>query len=185
MKSAFAILASLLCMASVATAQPASSGLPPVFKIVTSTDKTKGQIVLLETVAKAVPVDKVIRVITADGPELRKVTEFVIVYEKRTVVIDATKSRVITPDGKQLPIDEVWKRLKKNTVVAASDDGNTPAQEYLRALSAETLIVISSSHVAASPPIIVPARVVAPPPQPPLPQKAPPEPIAPPVPPKK
>jgi hypothetical protein len=70
------------------------------------------------------------------------VTENVFVPEERTTQIDATNSRVITPDGKQLPIDEVWKRLKANTVVLVSADGNTPAAAFLQALNAQTLIII-------------------------------------------
>jgi hypothetical protein len=49
----------------------------------------------------------------------------------------------MTPDGKQLPIDEVWKRLKKDTVVLVSGDGNTPAQAYLKAVNPETLVLIA------------------------------------------
>jgi hypothetical protein len=58
------------------------------------------------------------------------------------VVYDIGASRVITTDGKQLPIDEVWKRLKANAVVMVSGDFQTPAAPFLRALRADTLVII-------------------------------------------
>lgn len=58
------------------------------------------------------------------------------------VVYDIASSRVITPDGKQLPIDEVWKRLKANTVVAISGNFETPSASYLQALNPNTLVII-------------------------------------------
>jgi hypothetical protein len=151
MKATFAIVTTILLLAGSATAQPAPAGPPPVFKVVHGSDNEKGQITLLETMTKAVPVQKVVFktvAVVENGMNVSKtfkeiVTEHVTVEEQRTVMIDATRSRVITPDGKQLPIDEVWKRLKKDTVVLVSSDGNTPAQVYLRALNAETLIVIA------------------------------------------
>jgi hypothetical protein len=57
-------------------------------------------------------------VVIENGVQVKKlateiVTEYVAVMEQKKVAIDAAKTRVITPDGKQLPIDEVWKRLKQ------------------------------------------------------------------------
>jgi hypothetical protein len=72
----------------------------------------------------------------------KTVTEYVQVLEQRMVAYNAANSRVITPDGKQLPIDEVWKRVKKDTVIAVSANGNTPAAGFLAALRADTLVMI-------------------------------------------
>ncbi len=130
-------------IASQASAQPAAPlGPPPVFKVVNSFDKTKGQIIFLETLTRQVPVT-VERIVIVDGVQ-QKVTETRYVTElmQQLAVHDATQGRAITPDGKQLPIDEMWKRLKVNTVVLVSGHGNTPNQVFLRALSAETLILI-------------------------------------------
>jgi hypothetical protein len=139
MKRTFLALTAFLCAAGVASAQ---TGLPPTFKIVGGADKDKGHILFTETVARAVPVQVVVPVVK-NGVTVNEVrTEMRTVYTTVMVQHDAAKSRVITPDGKQLPIDEVWKRLKKDTVVVVSADGNTPAEGYLRALSADTLIVI-------------------------------------------
>lgn len=163
MKAAFAILAGFLFSATIAAAQPASVSTPPVFKIVNGTDKEKGQITLIETVTRTVPVQKeVAKLITTveNGVNVTRavkeiVTEYVPVVEQRLTQVDAAKARVITPDGKQLPIDEVWKRLKKDTVVAVSGDGGTPAPAFLKALNAETLVIIAPSPrvmVAPAPP---------------------------------
>ena len=117
MKRACAVLASFLCLTSAAVAQ---LGGPPAFKTVVSVDKEKGQIIFLDTVVKLVPVHIEMAVVK-DGKTLtERRTEYVMEYHQRMVVHDAAKSRVITPDGKQLPIDEVWKRLKANTVVVVS-----------------------------------------------------------------
>jgi hypothetical protein len=128
MKPALAILTTTLLLASQATAQPAPAGPPPTFKVVSGTDKTKGLIEFIETTTRLVPerreVLKEIAVVI-DGRQVKQVvTEVVMVHVPVTVqskvVIDAAKARVITPDGKQLPIDEVWKRLKQDTVHAGA-----------------------------------------------------------------
>jgi hypothetical protein len=72
------------------------------------------------------------------------------------VAYDAATSRVITPDGKQLPIDEVWKRLKPNTIIAISADSNTPDNAYLRALNPETLVLIPGPRPSGIAPQIFP-----------------------------
>lgn len=69
-------------------------------------------------------------------------TEYQTVLEQALQVFDVRTSKIITPDGKQVPIDDVWKRLKAKSVVVVSSDSNTPAQHFLRALNAETLIII-------------------------------------------
>ena len=61
--------------------------------------------------------------------------------EERIATVQLANSRVITPDGKQLPIEDVWKRLKAKAVIAYSDAG-TPGEQYLRALNPETLVII-------------------------------------------
>ena len=58
------------------------------------------------------------------------------------IVIDVSNSRVITPDEKQLTLDDVWKKMKANSVIVMSANGDTPAAVYLRALNPETLILI-------------------------------------------
>jgi hypothetical protein len=147
MKLILPILACSLIMASVAAAQPGPNGPPPSFKIVTSTDSAKGHIVFHETVYRTVPVQKEF-VEIVNGQQVKKtVTGYETVAESRETKIDATNSSIITPDGKQLPIDEVWKRLKANTVVVVSANSSTPSAPYLRALSAETLIIIPGSKL--------------------------------------
>jgi hypothetical protein len=142
MKAIVLFLACPLLMASPAWAQSGPSGPPPSFKIVGSTDPAKGLIVFREILYKTVQVQREVVELVNGMTIKRTVTENVFVPEERTTQIDATNSRVITPDGKQLPIDEVWKRLKANTVVLVSADGNTPAAAYLRALNAQTLVII-------------------------------------------
>jgi hypothetical protein len=138
---------------SVAVAQPgAPKGSPPVFKIVASVDQAKGHIVFHEFMYKSEPrVEK--RKVVKNGQEvIEEVTVMVQVPFMMAIPLDATASRVITPDGKQLPIDEVWKRVKAKTAVVVSTDHNTPDPAFLRALNADTLIIIPS----APPPIKAP-----------------------------
>lgn len=154
MRTHLAVSAILFMLAGFALGQGAPKGAPPVLKIVANVDKDKGQIVIVETVTRLVPVQKVIEVIE-NGQTIRKtVTEYVTVAEQRMVVTNVANSRVITPDGKQLPIDEVWKRVKKDTVMAFSTDGTTPGGAYLAALREDTLILIPEM-----PKIPVPAPV--------------------------
>jgi hypothetical protein len=142
MKSFLAILTMLLLWPSFAFAQPGPTGAPPILKVVSKAEKEKGEVLLLTSVTKYVPVT-VEKEVVVDGMKMKvTVTENVAVSEMVQEVIKISDGRVITPDGKQLPLDEVWKRLTKNTVVAVSLDGNTPGQAYLRALNPNTLIII-------------------------------------------
>src|SRR6516165_5586848 len=147
MKLILPILACSLIMASVTVAQPGPNGPSPSFKIVTSTDSAKGHIVFHETVYRTVPVQKEFVEIVNGQQVTKTVTGYETVAERRETKIDATNSSIITPDGKQLPIDEVWKRLKANTVVVVSANSSTPSAPYLRALSAQTLIIIPGSKL--------------------------------------
>ena len=143
MKTALMILAGLLLSTIVAHAQPnVRPGTPPTFKIVSNVNKAKGLLIFRETVYKNVPVQKQIVVMENGQAVTKTVTEYVTIAEERINEINVTNGRVITPDGKQLPIDEVWNRVKTNTVVVVSADGNAPSEAYLRALSAEALIII-------------------------------------------
>jgi hypothetical protein len=155
MKRTFLILAAFLCATGAATAQ---TSVPPSFKLVAGTNKDKGHVSITDTVMVPVFIQKVV-VAIENGQKVERVetvTEYR--YETREYVFDAGKSRIITPDGKQLPIEEVWKRLKKGTVVVVSGDGNTPAQEYLRALNAETLVIIQTPAQ-----VVVPMPIAPPP----------------------
>ncbi len=152
------MLTRLLCVltlvltTNLAQAQPpAIVGAAPTLRVVTGVDDKKGVVYFTETLTRYVPVVKTI-VVIENGQQVNKnVTETVAVMEQRVIVIDLTKSRVITPNGKQLPIDDVWKRLKTNTVIALSADSNTPAAAYLNAFNEQTLIVIPPPPVMAPP----------------------------------
>ena len=129
----FSALAVLLLAAGYAAAQLSAFRPAPVLKVVASTDKEKGHIRFVEVVIRYVVVQKEVEV-ELNGQRVKKIVqEKVPVMETRMVVIDIEKARIITPNGKQVPADEVWKRLKKDSVVALSGDGREPAQAYLRA----------------------------------------------------
>ena len=140
MKRLLAILAGVLLAASASSAQP--PGPPPTLQVVSKTNPGKGLIVFVryEAVNEQVAVKVLVNINGQNVEETRLVTR--VVYRTVEYSVDISNGRVITPDGKQLPIDEAWKRLKAKTVVAVSADGNTPAADYLRALSAETLVII-------------------------------------------
>jgi hypothetical protein len=109
---------------------------------VANVDEKKGQVFIVETLHKAVPVT-VERVVVVNGKEERVTeTRQQMVAEQRMIVIDMSNSRVITPDEKQLPLDDVWKKMKANSVIVMSANGNTPAAAYLRALNPETMVLI-------------------------------------------
>ena len=81
--------------------------------------------------------------INVDGKVIEVVTLITReVYVPVEAHVEITKGRVISPDGKQLPNDQVWKRLKAGSVIVLSMEGITPAEPYLRALNKDTLIVI-------------------------------------------
>jgi hypothetical protein len=152
--------AALLLLASLATAQV---NIPPAFKVIANVDKDKGHIIYADNIIRMVPVQKQVMKIVNGQNVVEVVTEYVSVVETRNVLIEAAKSRVITPDGKQLALDEVWKRLKANDVFALAADSNTPAKVYLRALSPDTLVVIPPA--VAMPPVPVPVPKLDRPPE--------------------
>lgn len=136
MKFLLGITASAL-FASFATAQP-----PPTLRIASNVDQAKGQVYFEERVMRYVPVVKTVVEIMNGVQVTRTVTSYEAVIEQRTVVIDVAKSRVIAPDGKKVPAEELWKRLKKDSVFVLSADSKAPAETYLRLLNADTVVII-------------------------------------------
>jgi hypothetical protein len=143
MKTACCICVSLLITTCIASAQaPAPTGSPPKFQVVRKTVPEKGEIhvgfthivIVPVTVQKVVIVNNVQTVVT----ETRYVPE----QRSEEHVYHAAKSQIVNRDGKQLPIDEVWKRLQPNTVIAVSGDSATPSAPFLKALAPETLIIV-------------------------------------------
>lgn len=136
MKYLFAILLALIGVG------PVLAQATPTFKIVAGADPAKGHIMINDLMyQKTQRIEK--RQVQKDGKViLVDVTVEMLVPTMYTFVMDVAKGRVITPDGKQLPIDEVWNRLKEKTVVVVSGDSNTPDQSYLRALNPETIVII-------------------------------------------
>lgn len=143
-----------LVAASPAMAQP--NGPPPTLKIVTSVDMKKGMLFFKEVAYKPVTVTRE-REVDMNGVKVKQqYTEVSMIPEERVMTIDVSKSRVITTDGKQLPIDEVWKRVKANTVVAVSGGFNTPSEGFLRALNTEVLVVIPPAPTPVPVPVPMP-----------------------------
>jgi len=141
MKTLPSTLAVFLFSTNIAFAQaPVPKGPPPTFALVQETTPQKGEIVLSRTIAvpRFVPFAEQIEI----NGKVQVVTKFKteIVYETRIVTINASSSRVITPDGKQLPIDEVWKRLKAGKAIL--ECSQTPDAAYLRALHVDALVLI-------------------------------------------
>jgi hypothetical protein len=135
------ILSLILLSPNVASAQTTvPKGPPPTFALVQEFTPQKGEIVLTRMVGVELFVPYVAKMVI-DGKE-QAVTKFKVEirYEIRLATIDASSSRVITPDGKQLPIDEVWKRLKKQQVILESSE--TPHAAYLGALHPDALVLI-------------------------------------------
>jgi hypothetical protein len=61
------------------------------------------------------------------------------------IQVETAKSCFITPDGKQVPVDDVWKRVKANTVVAFVDGDKAPDAPFLQALNPQTIVIIAST----------------------------------------
>jgi hypothetical protein len=130
-----------LVLAPVALAQP--TGSAPTFVVVSDTNPGQGQIVLTtkKVAHELTPRQQLYNV---NGRVMTRTYYLSRMYYIHDM-LDARDSCVITPDGKQLPIDEVWRRLKPGTVLVVSGDFDRPAPEFLRALSAETLVFIPAA----------------------------------------
>ncbi|MBI2808232.1 MAG: hypothetical protein HYX68_24870 [Planctomycetes bacterium] len=156
MRIALALLTSVILASSV-HAQGAPSGTPPSLRLVHGVNKKKGEITFLVTVTRVVPVVVEEEVIVNGQAQKVTVTKYQTVLEQRFQAINAASSRVITTAGQQLPIDQVWKRVKANTVVAVSDNGAVPAAAYLKALSVDTLVIIPPpAALVPAPPVPAP-----------------------------
>ena len=146
------LLCTLLPPGATLAQPPAPIGPPPTLIVVSKTIPTKGLIVFAfyEKVQEQMHVKEIINVNGKAIEVLKLVTRNV--YKQIEITMDIADGRVITPDGKQLPVDEVWKRAKAGTVIALSADGNVPHQAYLRALNAQTLIIVQTSMKKATQP---------------------------------
>ena len=140
MKALGCILALVLFSTNIALAQTVPKGPPPTFAFVQGTTPAKGEIVVSRMVASQRVVPYLVQM-EING-KVQNVTKYKTetVYEIRLATIDASSSRVITPNGNQLPIDEVWNRLKKQQVILESRE--MPDAVYLRALHPDALVLI-------------------------------------------
>jgi hypothetical protein len=142
MKYLLAIAVLALAVVSPAAAQ-APKGTPPIFKIVAGTEPAKGLILFNEILLKT-EIREEKRKVLKNGIEVEETVKVqVMVPVLVSSAMDVNRSRIITPDGKQLPIDEVWKRVKASTVIVVSGDNNVPDPAFLRALNADTVIIVS------------------------------------------
>jgi hypothetical protein len=125
-----------LVLAGFACGQPA--GPAPTFVVVRDAVPGQGLIVLstMKLVNELTPRQQIYVV---NGRVMTR-THYMSRWYYIQDTLDARDSCVITPDGMQLPIDEVWRRLKPGTVLVVSGDFNRPAPEFLRALSGDTLV---------------------------------------------
>jgi hypothetical protein len=125
----------------VAFAQ-APKGPAPVLKIVRSVDAAKGNIEFRDLTYK-VELRTETRKVLVNGKEVEEnvVVQVMVPVEMQTIV-QVANSRIVTPDGKAVPADDVWKRVKAKTVVVFSGNNELPDPAYLRALSADTVIII-------------------------------------------
>jgi hypothetical protein len=110
--------------------------------MVVNADKAKGTIVFQEIVLRTVIVEREVEEIVNGQAVKRKVQVPETVAVQELVAIKVGAGKVITPDGKQVSNEDLWKRLKKGIVVVVSASSEAPAQMYLRALHAETLVII-------------------------------------------
>jgi hypothetical protein len=134
----------LALLPSVTNAQPAppSPAPPPGLHVINDVVPEKGH-AIVNQIGTRIEERLVTEKVMLNGMVV-DVTKTVRVPAQFTyqTLYDIAASRVITPDGRQLPIDEVWKHLKKDSVVAISADFNMPAAPFLRALNPQTLVII-------------------------------------------
>src|SRR5580765_8402219 len=137
----FVVLTALLFAVGPALAQP-PKGSPPTFKVVDGTDPKTGKILFKEIRHQVVQVIEKRQVLENGKNVIVDVAVNKFVPVEYTSIIEANKCQIITPDGKQLPIDQVWKRVKAKSVVVVSGTGQTPGEAYLRLLAADTIVII-------------------------------------------
>jgi hypothetical protein len=155
-----AVVAILSCLAFVAgaIAQETPKDLPPLLRVVVKTEPDKGRILYKAITYVNEPVKK--KGVVCDGIALVEVDMFedrfvpveghviIDIGTRRLTTLDGkggnrtVETRFVTTDGKELAIVDVWKRVKPNTVIAVSANGETPAAEFLRALHPDTVVVI-------------------------------------------
>jgi hypothetical protein len=141
---------SLVVVAGASLAQP-PSGPPPSLHVVRQTDAGKGRVILTNSVTvieTRVITEKV--VVNGVVMDVTK-TIGVPVLKQFDTVHDIAAGRVITPDGKQLLLDEASKKLTAGTVVAVSGNFDAPSAAYLRTLNPQTLVIIPAPPKVAPP----------------------------------
>jgi hypothetical protein len=129
-------------LVGIASAQEAPSGSPPTLEIVHQVMPEKG-VVICRPVSFTIELRTIEEKIVVNGQQRTVArTVGVPVIRESELKFDLAASRVITTDGKQLPIEEVWKRLKAKSVVAVSGSPGAPAPAFLRALHPDILVII-------------------------------------------
>jgi hypothetical protein len=143
MRNLFAISTLLFIAISAAFGQGgAAPAAVPILAFVRNADPEKGHIVVVRIALYRVQVPITEKVmINAKLVDVTRVTERDM-HRTVDIVYVVSEGRVITREGKQLPLDEVFKHVKADAPIAISGDFNMPAPAFLRALSAETLVVI-------------------------------------------
>jgi hypothetical protein len=145
MKYAIAVLSCLLIVPSVpaqVSRPEGPKGPAPILRVVASADATKGLISVKELRFETGETTKVVEEVSNGKKLLRLVTEKVTVPVEVVVNIETANCRIITADGKNLPLDDFWKLVRADIIVAISDNGTAPAAAFLHALNPATVVII-------------------------------------------
>jgi hypothetical protein len=158
-------MAALLALPAAVTAQNGpAKGLPP--KVMVAQVDDNGRPFLLVEVVEMVARQVKVPVQVNNVTEERTVTQYVPVQRRVRVHLDKGKARFFDATGKALGPKELAKRLKGETPVLVSTDGNVVDPFYLRLARPETVVVVSPEFAQATVP-------PGPPPPAPLPEKNP------------
>jgi hypothetical protein len=140
--SALSILFTVSSAVARDKAKDGPDGSAPIFKFVSRVDPDKGIIEFKDRVLVPVIVTKQI-IENINGKDVvRTVTEQANVMETRISQIEIANKRFLTANGKAIPMADLWKRVKANTVVVISGDFDTPSEEYLRVLNPEAVVIV-------------------------------------------
>lgn len=152
----YAALAGLLILANLALSQGESPGLAPSLRLVGKVDHAKGVFTTVDTVQIPTMVEKQIDILINGQAVKQTVRETIMRPLGQITKWTIKPGRFIGTDGKDVPAEELPKRLRANTVIGVSNDGNAPGRVFLRALHPECLIFLPPPQKALALPKSLP-----------------------------
>jgi hypothetical protein len=160
------VTCSLAMLGAVPVGQEIKEGPPqqpaPSFNYISALNKGTGEVRLLRAVTAPVMVP--VQTTINENGVVKTVTQYQTTYVTRQeeTAFSLKKGSVYTTDGKKLSEADALERLKLGAIVLQSTNGQPVDPLFLRAVRAETLVLVGPLPMATAAPAVRPAAIAVP-----------------------